>query len=87
MKSNEQFLADADTIDIRNIVSILRRRLKLLGLAVSLILSVAFLYLAQATPLYTARALILIDTTQKNLLQPGQEPVLNSSLVASIIDS
>lgn len=86
-QSFERSNTDADEIDLRNIVSILRRRLKLLGLVAALILSVAFLYLAQATPLYTARALVMIDTAQKNLLQPGQEPVLNASLVASIIDS
>jgi capsular exopolysaccharide synthesis family protein len=87
MQRTGQIATDGDVIDLRNIVSILRRRLKLLGLSVALILSLAFLYLAQATPLYTARALVQIDTAQENLLQPGREPSLNSSLVSSIIDS
>lgn len=78
---------EEETIDLRNIVSILRRRLRLILLSVALILSAAFIYLAQATPLYTARALVLVDTAQKNLLQPGQEGSQNASLASAIIES
>lgn len=85
MKDN--FDTDTPSIDLRDIAFILRRRVKLLVMAVTLVLSLAFLYLAQATPLYTARALVLVDTSRENLLQPGQEPTMNAQLAASIIES
>ncbi|MGP9789681.1 GumC family protein [Roseinatronobacter sp. NSM] len=76
-----------DTIDLRAIISMLRRRLKIILLSVAIIMSVAFIYLAQTTPLYTSRALVLVDTAQKNLLQPGSEGAQNASLASSIIES
>lgn len=78
---------DEDTIDLRSIVAILRRRVRLILLTVALLLSVAFIYLAQATPLYTARALVLVDTMQKNLLQTGQEASQNAQMASSMIES
>lgn len=78
---------DDETIDLRSIVAILRRRVRLILLTVALMLSVAFIYLAQATPLYTARALVLVDTMQKNLLQTGQEASQNAQMASSIIES
>ncbi|MBR3370031.1 MAG: AAA family ATPase [Rhodobacteraceae bacterium] len=76
-----------DTIDLRAIISMLRRRLKIILFSVAIIMSVAFIYLAQTTPLYTSRALVLVDTAQKNLLQPGPEGGQNASLASSIIES
>lgn len=82
-----QEYADQSMIDLRNIVSILRRRFRLILLSVGLILAAAFLYLAQATPLFTARALVFVETAQSNLLQSGPEGGMNATLASSIIES
>ena len=76
-----------ENIDLRSVIAILRRRVRLIFVTVALILSMAFIYLAQATPLYTARALVLVDTMQKNLLQSGPEATQNAQLASSFIES
>jgi capsular exopolysaccharide synthesis family protein len=74
-------------IDLRDVVSILRRRYRLIVLTGAIVLGLAFLYLAQTTPLYTSTTLILVDPAQKNLLAPEREGMVNSSLASSLIES
>ena len=76
-----------DLIDIKEIFSILRRQARLIVLTVAVILSIAFIFLVRATPLYTASALLLVDTTQKNLLDPTQAASVNASVENSRIES
>ncbi len=76
-----------DFIDIKEIFSILRRQARLIVLTVAVILSIAFIFLVRATPLYTASALLLVDTTQKNLLDPTQAASVNASVENSRIES
>ncbi len=59
-----------DILTLRESVLILRRQGRLIGLTTLLVMGAAALYLALATPLYTSEALILIDPTPKNLLNP-----------------
>lgn len=73
--------------DLREMVSILRRRYRLIVLTIAVILGVSFLYLAQSTPLYTSTTLILVDPAQKNLLAPERDGSVNSTLASSLIES
>ncbi len=58
-------------IDIRAILDLLRRRIKLILVTVIVIVSAALLYAFSLTPLYTSSALILVDTRATNLLDPA----------------
>lgn len=77
----------ADFIDIKEIFSILRRQARLILLTLAVILSIAFIFLVRATPLYTASTLLLVDTAQKNLLDPSQASSANASVENSRIES
>ena len=57
-----------DTIDLRGLIAVLRRQYKLTLLTVVCCLGMALVYLFQATPLYTATALVLVDPRTKNIL-------------------
>lgn len=69
-------------LDIRDLIDIFNRQRRLIILAVAVTLSLAIVYLAMATPLYRATALISIDAAGQNLLEGGtensQSAVLNS---------
>lgn len=78
---------NGSVIDLRDLVSILRRRYRLIVLTGAIVLGLAFLYLAQTTPLYTSTTLILVDPAQKNLLAPERDGMVNSSLASSLIES
>ncbi len=77
---------NSEVLDLRGLVAILRRRVRLIGLSIALVLAAAFVHLVQATPLYTARALILVETAQRNLLS-GQEVSQSAQIASSIIES
>jgi capsular exopolysaccharide synthesis family protein len=61
-----------DVIDLKSIIDLLRRQIRLIGLAALVILGLAVAYLVTVTPTYTAQALILFDPAQKNLLDAEQ---------------
>lgn len=77
-----------DEINLQEWAQILHRRGRyiLLGLASALML--AFLFLVQVTPLYRSEALVLVDTTQKDLLAPDQgSAALSSGMASAIVES
>ena len=61
-----------DTIDLRAMIAVLRRQYKLSLLTVACCLGMALVYLFQATPLYTATALVLVDPRTKNILTDSE---------------
>ena len=61
-----------DTIDLRAIVELLRRQLRLIIVSVAVVLALAVGYLATVTPVYTAEVLVLVDPAQRNLLDGEQ---------------
>jgi uncharacterized protein involved in exopolysaccharide biosynthesis/Mrp family chromosome partitioning ATPase len=61
---------DADAIDLRAVFGLLRRRLALLALVIVLVVTAAGLALLVLKPVYTATALVLVDPSAKNLLDP-----------------
>jgi uncharacterized protein involved in exopolysaccharide biosynthesis len=76
-----------DTIDIRALIGILRRQNRLIIMACILALGLAGLYLFQATPLYRANALFMIDPSRKNLLETTDPQMLNSTSESARIES
>ncbi|WP_106744934.1 Wzz/FepE/Etk N-terminal domain-containing protein [Yoonia maritima] len=80
-RDNQEF------IDLRDVVAVLRRRNRLIGLTLFVFLTVAFVYLTAATPLYTARALIRIDPQETNLLDPSDTGVSNASVEATRLET
>ncbi|MDF2797526.1 MAG: hypothetical protein K0R85_270 [Devosia sp.] len=60
---------DEVEIDIRGILKLLRRRIRLIGAVLGVVLAVAVLALVSITPVYTASTLIFVDPSRKNLLE------------------
>ena len=63
---------DGDALDLRNIADLLRRRAGLILSVTLLSLVVAGLALVLLKPVYSATALILVDPSKKNLLDPNE---------------
>jgi capsular exopolysaccharide synthesis family protein len=61
---------DDSEIDIRGILGFLRRRLRLIALTFVVVVGAAGIVAFTLTPIYSAAALILVDPSRKNLLQP-----------------
>ncbi|MGN6487987.1 MAG: GumC family protein [Devosia sp.] len=64
---------DGEIIDLRSIVGLLRRRIGLIALVIVVALAAAGLALLVLKPVYTATALVLVDTSKKNLLDPESQ--------------
>ncbi len=62
---------DEFTLDLREVIRILRRRLKLITGTVVVGVGAVLLYLLLATPLYTATTTILLDPDKKSILDAG----------------
>lgn len=74
---NQNYMQDRDApmedvIDLKSLVELLRRQIRLIGLTVLIVLGVALAYLVTVTPTFTAQTLILFDPAQKNLLDAEQ---------------
>lgn len=77
---------DDDQIDLREIFGLLRRKLWLIFLVALLALAGAGVALLALKPVYTATALVLVDPSKKNLLDPQAE-TSNSSSDSARVDS
>lgn len=69
---------DENEYDLRSILGILRRRLRLILVAVVASLAIATAVVFALTPLYSATALVLFDPSTKNLLQPSPQLAASS---------
>ena len=76
-----------DFIDLRELIVLLRRQLRLIAVITTIFLALAFVYVIQATPLYTASALIKVDPNETNVLDPTQGSNLNSSVESTRIET
>ncbi len=79
--------SDAEMLDLRAIFELLLRQIRLIGLTFAIVLGVAIIYLITATPMYTARALLIVDPAKRNLMEAQQSGSLNAQIDNSIIDS
>lgn len=65
-------MEDAD-FELRNLVGLLRRQLRLIVIVLVVAVGLAALVVFSLTPRYSASVLLLVDTSQKNLLDPGYQ--------------
>lgn len=63
---------DAD-FELRNLVGLLRRQLRLIIIVLVVAVGLAALVVFSLTPKYSASVLLLVDTSQKNLLDPSYQ--------------
>jgi polysaccharide biosynthesis transport protein len=73
----------SDSIDLKELISILRRQARLIGLSIAVVILPTVAYLMFATPMYRSTALLAIDPGGTNLLDPrgmesSQSAILNS---------
>jgi succinoglycan biosynthesis transport protein ExoP len=69
----------SDELDLRSALGLLRRQFRLILVTVFLVLAVAGAAIVVMKPLYTATALILVDPSRKNLLDPDIQTQSGSS--------
>ncbi len=62
---------DDAEIDFRHVFGIVRRQIRLILATIAIVLAVAGIALFSITPLYTGTALVLVDPSRKNLLDPS----------------
>lgn len=79
--------AHSEMVDLRGILLLLRRQIRLIALTAAVILGLALTYLITATPMYTARTLLMVDPSQRNLLESDQFSGANSQVDNAKIDS
>lgn len=77
---------DSSDIDLKEIIGILRRQVRLIGLSFVVVLLPVIIYLAVATPMYRATALISIDAGESNLLDPREGQNNQSAILNSRVD-
>lgn len=78
--------SEADTLDLRSIFDLLRRRIWLIVLVTAMAIGAAGIALLALQPVYTATALVLVDPSKKNLLDPDAQ-ITGSSSDALRVDS
>ena len=66
-------------IDLRGVIGLLRRQLRLIVGTIVVVIAVAAIVVFSLTPVYTASTLVLVDPSQKNLLDPAAEMIGASS--------
>lgn len=64
--------ANAGQMDLMDILSLLRRQVRLLAYTLLIGLGLALVYLVWTTPLYRASALVMVNPVQQNLLEPNR---------------
>uniref|UniRef100_UPI0026041D29 GumC family protein n=1 Tax=Aliiroseovarius sp. TaxID=1872442 RepID=UPI0026041D29 len=71
----------------RDVVAILRRRLRLILFTIGTVLTITLGILLLVSPRYTATALLLVDPSQKNLLAPDEARQSSGATESARVDS
>jgi polysaccharide biosynthesis transport protein len=74
-------------IDLKSMFSVLRRQIRLIAFTVIGALALALAYLFQATPMYTANALVFVDPRSKNILEETDRQSLTNFSENSWLES
>ena len=78
----------AEQVDVRRIIAILRRRMRLFGGVALVIFAIALFITLRATPEYTATANVMLDPRQQNVTNvdqvlsglPPESPVVDTEV-------
>lgn len=73
--------------DLPALFAILKRQVRLIFLLGLVVLAIAFLYVSQATRLYTATALVRVDPQETNLLDPAMAGFMSSQNESTRIET
>ncbi|MVO18577.1 GumC family protein [Parasedimentitalea huanghaiensis] len=76
-----------DFFDLPAFFAILKRQARLILLLGFVVMSCAFLFIVQTTPLYTATALVRVDPQETNLLDPTMSNLMSSSNESTRIET
>jgi polysaccharide biosynthesis transport protein len=79
--------ASHEVIDLKGVLTFLRRQFRVILMSVLLVLGSALIYLFYVTPLYTSTALLLVDPARKNLLNPDDGTSLPGSAENARVES
>ena len=79
--------SDQDAIDLRDILFLLRRKLRLILFTIGIGLGIAAIYITAVDPRYTASTLILVDPSNRNLLDSSDDSGQNSRAANAFIES
>lgn len=74
-------------LDLKAIVALLRRQMRLIVLTIAVFVAAALIYLFSVTPVFTGSALILVDPAQRNLLDPAEQLASPASAANARVDS
>lgn len=74
-------------IELRNVIAILRRQMRIIGYTFSLVFGLAAVFFLSAAPKYTAMGLILVDPGTKNLLEPAKSYPASAGTENARVDS
>jgi capsular exopolysaccharide synthesis family protein len=74
-------------ISLRDILPLLRRQVKLIALTVAIIVAVATAATLAITPMYTAKALVLVDPSIKSILDPSAIQGLGAATDSARVDT
>ena len=77
---------DETQIDVRGILNVLRRQFRLIAGVVFVVLAIATIVVLALKPIYTSSALVLVDTSRKDVLDPSSSD-LGSSTANARVDS
>ncbi|WP_283193993.1 Wzz/FepE/Etk N-terminal domain-containing protein [Rhizobium sp. AN80A] len=69
----------SDNADLRMVLGLLRRQIRVVLATTASIVVLTAIILMSLTPRYTAQALVVVDTSAKNLLSPDTAPVAAAS--------
>lgn len=78
---------DDGILDILAILSVLRRQFRLILVTFAIILGLTVVYIATATPIFTAKTLIYVDPSNKNLLASDGSGTVSSAAENARIES
>ena len=78
---------DDDEIDLKALFETMRRQAGLILATAALFVAGAVFYLLSVTPIFTATALVLVDPSQKDILQSGPDGTVNASFASPRVDS
>lgn len=78
---------DEDAVDLRAIWGTLRRQARVIAATIAIALVAATVVTFLLTPRYSATALVFVDTTQKNLLDPDPASVPSSTADNARVES
>ena len=82
-----QPLGQSPDFELRNIIAVLRRQIRIIGYTFLIVFGLAGLFLMSVTPTFTASSLIFVNTENNNILDPGSTSNRSAATDNARVDS